>query len=67
MGFDDPRELERHIRFMKSKNRRGANLLKRTTELRRLSQRETARPTGLEFSLGVILHGFRRLPRGASL
>ena len=35
MGFDDPRELERHIRFMKSKNRRGANLLKRTTELRR--------------------------------
>ncbi len=73
MGFDDPRELERHIRFMKSKNRRGANLLKRTTELRRLY---SARPHGqlawnfllaLYYTAFGDYHGEHRFrdPRGA--
>jgi hypothetical protein len=42
-GFDDPRELARHIRFMKSKHRRGASLLKKMSELHRLYE---ARPHG---------------------
>jgi hypothetical protein len=73
MGFDDPRELERHIRFMKSKNRRGANLLRRTTELRRLY---SARPHGqlawnfllaLYYTAFGDYHGEHRYrdPRGA--
>jgi Protein kinase domain len=43
IDFDDPRELARHVRFMKSKNRRGANLLKKMTDLRRLYE---GRPHG---------------------
>ncbi len=36
IDFDDSRELSRQIRFMKSKNRRGANLLKKMLTLERL-------------------------------
>lgn len=73
IGLDDPQELERRVRFMKSKNRRGANLLKRTTELRQLYR---ARPHGqlawnfllaLYYTAFGDYHGEHRYrdPRGA--
>ncbi len=43
IGFDDSRELARHVRFMKSKTRPGANLLNKMMELRKLYK---ARPHG---------------------
>ncbi len=36
MELDDPREVSQHIKFMKSRNRRGANLLGKMVELQKL-------------------------------